>query len=194
MQNPSAAPQESVDATRRALLRTGVLGSLLLGGAGIAASLGGCTRRVETSALGFRVLRDPDLLFLRALIPAVLGPLAPPAGAGRDALFRDMLERIDFGVYRLDHPAQKAALQLFDILNMRLTRWAMTGVGAWDQAGPAQVQAFLERWRGSSFATFNGGYRILIKLVAAAFYATPAGWAAANYPGPPPGPYQALNS
>jgi len=56
------------------------------------------------------------------------------------------------------------------------------------------VQAFLERWRLSSFALLNGGYRALIKLVSGSFYGTPAGWAAANYPGPPPGPYQVFNS
>jgi len=193
MHGSTTAPGEGVDATRRALLRAGLLGPLLLGGAGIAAGLSGCTRRVQVSALGFRMLRDADVVLLRALIPGVLGPLLPPGGAEHDALFHEMMERIDYGIYRLAPPGRKEVLQLFDLLNLRLTRWALTGVRSWEHAGPARVQSFLERWRTSSMSTLNGGYRGLVKLVAAAFFASRAGWAAANYPGPPPGPYQALN-
>lgn len=190
----TGAGPETVDATRRTLLQTGLFGSLLLGAAGATATLSGCTGRTEATAAGFRFLRDADLPFLRALLPGVLGSLLPPAGMERDRLLDDLLHRIDLSGYRLGLPSQKALAQLFDLLNMRLTRRLMAGIGPWEESTQQQVQAFLERWRSSSFAVLNTGYRALIKLVAGSFYGTPAGWAAANYPGPPPGPYQVFNS
>jgi len=183
-----------VDTGRRALLQTGLFGSLLLAGAGGAALLGGCTRRTEAASSGYQFLRDADLPMLRAVVPTVLGSMLPPSGAERDRLVDDLLQRVDLSCYRLGPPNQKAVAQLFDLLNLRATRWALTGIGAWDEATPQQMQAFFERWRSSSFGLLTAGYRALVKLVAGAFYGTPAGWAAANYPGPPPGPYQVFNS
>jgi hypothetical protein len=187
-------PAEPIDARRRTLLQTGLFGSLLLAGAGTAAVLSGCTRRSESASQGYQFLRDADLPLLRAVIPAVLVSMLPPAGAERDRLVDDLLQRVDLSGYRLGAPAQKALAQLFDLLNLRATRWALTGVGAWEEATPRQMQAFLERWRTSSFGLLVAGYRALIKLVSGAFFGTPAGWAAANYPGPPPGPYSVFNS
>jgi hypothetical protein len=128
------------------------------------------------------------------VVPAVLESLLPPSGAERDRLVDDLLQRIDLSCYRLGPPNQKAVTQLFDLLNLRATRWALTGIGTWEEATPQQMKAFLERWRTSSFSLLVAGYRALVKLVAGSFYGTPAGWAAANYPGPPPGPYQVFNS
>ncbi|MBV8062228.1 MAG: hypothetical protein JOY51_01465, partial [Nevskia sp.] len=67
-------------------------------------------------------------------------------------------------------------------------------IGDWEEATPPQLHAFLERWRSSSVGMLTAGYRVLVKLAAGSFYGTPAGWAAANYPGPPPGPYSIFNS
>jgi hypothetical protein len=187
-------PVEPFDAGRRSLLRVGLFGSLALAGAGTAALLGGCTQRGESTSQGYQFLRDADLPMLRAVVPAVLASMLPAAGAERERLVDDLLQRVDLSCYRLGPPAQKMVAQLFDLLNLRATRWALTGIGAWEEATPQQLQAFLERWRGSSFSLLNAGYRGLVKLVAGAFYGTPAGWAAANYPGPPPGPYQVFNS
>jgi hypothetical protein len=177
---PQAGP-EAVDGGRRSLLRAGLFGSVLLGAAGVTAGLSGCARREDAAAAGYKFLRDADLPLLHALVPGVLGALLPSAGAERDRLLDDLLHRIDLSAYRLGHPARKALAQLFDLLNLRLSRQALTGIAHWEQATPAQLQAFLERWR-------------MIKLVSGAFYGTPAGWSAANYPGPPPGPYQVFNS
>lgn len=189
-----AAQRSPVDGGRRTLLRAGLFGSVLLAGAGAAAALGGCAQRKESSSLGYQFLRDADLPLLRAVVAAVLGSLLPPAGAERDRLVDDILHRVDLSGHRLGPPAAKALTQLFDLLNLRATRWALTGIGEWDEATPQQMQAFLERWRTSSLGLLNAGYRALVKLVAGAFYGTPAGWAAANYPGPPPGPYSVFNS
>ena len=188
------APAERVDAGRRTLLQAGLFGSLLLAGAGATAVLTGCTQSTESTSLGYQFLRDADLPLLRAIVPTVLDSLLPPSGAERDRLVDDLLQRVDLSCYRLGHPSQKAVTQLFDLLNLRATRWALTGISAWEEATPQQMQAFFERWRTSSFGLLNAGYRALVKLVSGSFFGTPAGWAAANYPGPPPGPYQVFNS
>jgi hypothetical protein len=193
MRNLPSREPESIDDGRRALLRTGLLGGMLLGTAGLGATLSGCTGRSEAAAAGYRFLRDADLKLFRALIPAVVTSLPPP-GAARDALQQQILKGIDLSCYRLGHPTRKIVLQLFDLLNMGVSRRLLAGVGDWGSATPQQAQAFLERWRTSSFALLNSGYRALTKLVAAPYYGTHAGWAAANYPGPPPGPFQVFNS
>jgi hypothetical protein len=193
MRNLPSRPPESIDDTRRSLLRAGLFGSLLLGGAGIGATLSGCSGRGAAAAAGYRALRDADLVLLRALFPALLTAL-PTEGAAREALVQQMLQSLDLSCYRLGHPTRKAVLQLFDLLNLGLTRRLLAGVGDWASASPQQVQAFLERWRTSSFGVLNSGYRALVKLVSSAYYGTHAGWAAANYPGPPPGPFQVFNS
>lgn len=193
MRNLPSPQPESIDQSRRILLRTGLLGGMVLGTAGLGATLSGCTSRSEAAAAGYRVLRDADLVLFRALIPAVIVSLPPP-GAERDALQQQILQTVDQGCYRLGHPTRKAVLQLFDLLNMGLSRRLLAGVGDWAGATPQQVQAFLERWRTSSFALLNSGYRALVKLVSAPYYGTHTGWVAANYPGPPPGPFQVFNS
>jgi hypothetical protein len=197
MRNLVSAPQdgaEPIDTTRRGLLRTGLFGALLLGGAGTAATLSGCSGAPPSPAGGFRYLRDGDVALMSAIIPGVLGDLLPAAGPQREAQLRDLLLRIDQSGYRLGPPAQKALAQLFDLLNLAPTRRLLAGIGPWPQATPQEVQAFLERWRLSSFGLLNAGYRALIKLVSGTYYGTHAGWAAANYPGPPPGPFQVFNS
>jgi hypothetical protein len=195
MRPSASAPRhgaEPIDQARRTLLQTGLLGALLLGGAGSAASLTGCSGKPPSPASGYRYLRAGDVVLMSAVIPGVLGSLLP--AAGREAQLRDLLLRVDQSGYRLGAPGQKALAQLFDLLNLAPTRRLLAGIGPWEQATPEQVQAFLERWRLSSFGLLNAGYRALIKLVSGAYYGTPAGWAAANYPGPPPGPYQVFNS
>lgn len=187
-------PPDTVDAGRRSLLQAGVFGSVALATAGVAATLSGCGGHNAPAASGYQFLRDADLPLMHALIPAVLGSQLPAAGAERDRLLDDLLQRIDLSGHRLGPPAQKQVRQLFDLLNLRASRWALTGVGSWEEATPQQMQHFLERWRTSSFALLNAGYKVLVKLVAGSFYGTPAGWAAANYPGPPPGPFQVFNS
>lgn len=192
MRNLPGPEPENFDAGRRALLRTGFFGGMVLGTAGIGAALSGCSG--GGAAAGYQVLRGADLALLRALIPAVLVSSLPQAGEPREALIKQLLEGIDLSCHRLSHPTRKAVLQLFDLLNLGLTRRLLAGVGDWSSATPQQVQDFLARWRSSSFSLLNGGYRALTRLVAVPFYGTHAGWAAANYPGPPPGPFQVFNS
>ncbi len=193
-QTPSNGLQQGavpIELTRRSLLRVGVLGGLALGTAGLGASLSGCTGRSEAAASGYAVLRDADIIFLRALVPVVLDGQMSAEPARIDSIIRG----IDVSLHLVGLPSRKAFTQLLDILNMSLTRRFVAGVPVpWDQATPDQVRGFLSKWHNSAIATLNAGYRALIKLPPAVFYSTHEGWPLAGYPGPPAAQFAALNS
>lgn len=157
---------------RRDLLRFSLGVSAFLAGA----SLVGCS--AQTAASGYQVLRDDDLPLLRALIPVVL--------AGTQASEHLVLHSLDRKLVALSPEMLKLTRQLFDVLSLPLTRGPLTGVwGAWAQASPAQVTAFLQRWQDSSLNLLRMGHASLLQLLQMAWYERPESWAACGYPGPP---------
>lgn len=184
----------SLDLSRRSFLKLGVAGSVVLGGTSLVAGLAGCGKREEAIAQGFAFLRDADVEMFRALAPVILGD-ALPAGERREPLIAETLRLLDGACFVLEPNGQAGLIKLFDLLHMRVTRWLTTGVSApWAEAEAADIEQFLERWRGSSIEAFNGGYRFLTKLVAASFYAIPETWPLAGYPGPLKAVYQLVNA
>jgi len=157
---------------RRDLLRFSLGASAFLAGA----SLVGCS--AQTAATGYQVLRDDDLPLLRALIPVIL--------AGTQASEHLVLHSLDHKLAALSPEMLKLTRQLFDVLSLPLTRGPLTGVwGAWAQASPAQVTAFLQRWQDSSLNLLRMGHASLLQLMQMAWYERPESWAACGYPGPP---------
>jgi hypothetical protein len=84
-------------------------------------------------------------------------------------------------------PAARSELgQLFSLLALAPARRAFAGVASpWEEAGIAEVGAFLDRWRDSGWALKRSAYDALHQLVIAAWYANPRAWPAIGYPGPP---------
>jgi hypothetical protein len=166
---------------RRSLLKLGLGATMALGTAGLTASLSGCSS--SAPAANFAVLRDSDLPLLRALYPAVIGP--HPA-------FDDG-EAVNAATVQLDRSLQAASpfvqgevLNLLGMLSLPLTRGPLTGIwGDLAQASPAQLEAFLLRWRDSRFELLRKGHKALLQLLQLSWYATPQSWAAVGYPGPP---------
>lgn len=157
---------------RRDLLRFSLGASIFLSATGLV----GCT--AQTSAQGFQLLRDDDLPLLRALIPVVL--------AGTQAAETWVLHSLDHKLAALSPEMLKLTRQLFDVLSLPLTRGPLTGVwGAWEQASPTQVTAFLQRWQDSSLNLLRMGHASLLQLLQMAWYERPESWAACCYPGPP---------
>jgi hypothetical protein len=185
---------DALELSRRSFLKLGVAGSVALGTTSLVAGLAGCGKREQAVAQGFAFLRDADVAMFRALAPVVLGD-ALPADATREPLVVETLKRIDGACVLLEPYMQAEVLKLFDLLHLRVTRWATTGIGApWDQAEAADIARFLERWRGSSIGAFNAGYRLLTKLVAASYYAIPSTWPLSGYPGPLAAVYRLVNA
>ena len=86
------------------------------------------------------------------------------------------------------------ATQLIDPFALQALRYALTGVGAWNEAGIDKMQAFLARWRGSRFTTLNAGGNVLVKLTSSSFYLLPESWPSTGYPGPLEYVFKAVNS
>lgn len=173
---------DSPQLSRRILLKVGLLGSALLGTAGLTATLSGCS--ASTPKAGFSVLRESDLPFLQALIPVLLEGAVKPAQM--PSAVRATLENLDYSLDHLSPEMLKLTVQLFDVLAMPITRGPLTGVwGSWQNASQVDVQLFLQRWQNSSISLLRMGHASLLQLVMMAWYSRPESWAHCGYPGPP---------
>jgi hypothetical protein len=55
----------------------------------------------------------------------------------------------------------------------------------WDEASPASIGTFLDRWRDSRLALLRSAYGALHQLLFAAWYGNSNAWPAIGYAGPP---------
>jgi hypothetical protein len=173
---------DSPQLSRRSLLKVGLMGSAFLATAGLTASLSGCS--ASSPKAGFAVIRESDLAFLQALIPVMLEGAVKPAQM--PAAVSATLENLDYSLNHLSPEMLKLTVQLFDVLAMPITRGPLTGVwGRWENASPAAVQAFLERWQNSSIGLLKMGHASLLQLVMMSWYSRAESWAHCGYPGPP---------
>ncbi|RRJ82679.1 twin-arginine translocation pathway signal protein [Aestuariirhabdus litorea] len=176
---------QATDPSRRRLLRSGLLGTLLLAGSGTLASLGGCSRQ-PPAATGLQRLRAEDQAFFAALYPVVLGSSLAPESARRDRQLAEAITSLDRFIAHISPALQEQLTQLLDLLHSSATRGLLTGVwGGWSSASDEQLNAFLLRWRDSSLATLRMGYSQLMQLMVMAWYLVPDSWPAVGYPGPP---------
>lgn len=173
---------DSPQLSRRSLLKVGLLGSALLAGAGLTASLSGCSASMPLA--GFAVIRASDLPFLHALIPVMLEGAVPPQQMPQ--ALAGTLESLDYSLDHLSPEMLKLTVQLFDVLALPLTRGPLTGVwGSWQNASTSEVRAFLERWQHSSIGLLQMGHASLLQLVMMSWYGRAESWAHCGYPGPP---------
>ncbi len=170
--------------TRRRWLRVGLIGGAALGAAGL---------------IGHWRSRWPDVADDRAPAPlshgwsasasVIIAALAPvmlgPACAGPTDCER-VVDGVRAAVQALSPAAQRDLAELFTLLDIGPARGLLTGIWSdWPDVTPAQIEAFLERWRHSRLALLQAGYHALHDLILAAWYAEPAAWADIGYPGPP---------
>lgn len=176
--NSSSAPNAG-GLSRRQFLRVGVAGSLALSTISATALLTGCSS--PAVANGYQLLRDNELKVLRALIPVVLaGEL--PEGEARSEAIEETLHTLDNVLSGASVSGQKQLAQLFDLMSMPVTRFAVVGLSDdWDEAKPADIAAFLEHWRGSRFETLRAGYVALTQMLNMMWYLQPRSWAAIGY-------------
>jgi hypothetical protein len=135
-------------------------------------------------ASGFTALRNSDLLFLRALVPAMLDGAVTTASMP-DAV-EGTLKSLDYNLDHLSPEMLKLTRQLFDVLGMAVTRGPLTGIwGSWENASAEDIQHFLDRWENSSLGLLRMGHSSLLQLVMMAWYGRKESWAHCGYPGPP---------
>jgi len=168
--------------SRRGLLKFSLGATAFLATAGLGASLAGCSSNVASD--GFIVLRDGDLLFLRALIPVMLdgAVVAEKMPAAVDGT----LSSLDYSLDHVSPEMLKLTRQLFDVLGMAVTRGPLTGIwGSWENASPEAMRHFLERWVKSSLSLLRMGHSSLQQMVLMAWYSRAESWAHCGYPGAP---------
>jgi len=164
--------------SRRAFLKFGVVGAMLLASAGAARS------RIRDEPVSgqavLTALREKDLVVLAAIAPVIL---MGTAGAERTDVVIGGVERALAG---LPPHLQIEVQQLLTLLASWPGRRFVAGVRSpWRDASQAEIAAFLDRWRYSRWALPQQGYHALHELVLAAWYAHPDSWATIGYPGPP---------
>ena len=176
---------------RRDFLKVGLGFSLAMT---LAGTLPGCSGGAKAPAPDLAFLQPGDVALFSAIIPVVVLDLGTRSAAEQQQLMRQTIANIDGTCAGLDAHSRGELRKLFDLLAIGPLRYLLTGVGDWSGAGPDKLVAFLERWRGSRFATLNAGGNVLVRLVAGSYYVIPATFASVGYPGPFAPLFQAANS
>lgn len=166
---------------RRRFLKAGLIGGAVLA-AGGAWVVWRDVRDADTSS----PTRDRIAEILGAIAPVLLAGALPANPAQRSKALADMTMGVK-AVIAVFPPAVASEISdLFRLLDIRIARRLLTGVSAsWHDADPADVKAFLDRWRWSRIALLQTGYFALHDLILGAWYANEPAWAAMRYPGPP---------
>ena len=159
--------------SRRTLLKTGLAGGLLLGGAGLVALIAGRDPRAERHDV------------LTALAGAVLeGALPDDPAAARAALAR-CVSATGTAIDGLSPAAQDELAELFMLLSLAPGRRLLAGLAhPWAQAAPSEVRAALDGWRAHRLALMQAAYQALHDLLLGAWYGDEAHWMAMGYGGP----------
>jgi len=169
--------------SRRALFKYGLLGTVaIIAGAGGISSIG--FFRESNLAAGMRILRERDLHFLRALIPALLQD-AVSAQAMPQAVEKT-LRGVDYSLSHLSPAMLALTEQLLVTLSLPLSRAPLSGIwGRWENASTEDIQHFLQRWQNSPLPLLKMGYNSLLQLIPMGWYGNPDAWQHCGYPGPP---------
>lgn len=168
--------------SRRQFLRVGVMGGLALSAVSGVALLSGCS--TVPAARGFRFLRESDVVVLNALLPVLLAG-ALPEGEARAGAVSATVKTVDALVFGSSRAGQKQIAQLFDLLSLPATRYAVAGLhDDWPQASAQDINAFLQRWSQSRFQMLRAAYLGLCQIGNMAWYLQPRSWAAIGYEPP----------
>jgi hypothetical protein len=171
--------------SRRTFLLAGTAGAAALT---VAWRLRGTPERAAAPGAGASLAAlDPAApAIVAALVPVMLAGALPEDAAAREGAVRETAANVGRAIGGLPPAAQKEMAELFALLGLPATRIALAGIGTpWEEAPPAAVAAFLERWRTSRFMLLRSAYDALHQLVIAAWYGNPNAWKAIGYPGPP---------
>lgn len=165
---------------RRQFFKFGAAGLLVAGGLGW---LGRQFAKVEIVA-GQSVVQARHMPMLKAIAEGFLDP-ALPVGQRAVAIDKAVSAFVDASK-TLAASAQAELGQLLNILENPVGRRLIADLGtSWEEATPAQVQAFLISFRDHPIPALQPGYHALHDLMMAGWYGLPEQWAEMGYPGPP---------
>ncbi len=128
----------------------------------------------------YRVLREVDVKFLSAILPAVISQADP----AKD--LKTHLHSFDLMLTPVATDTVRRIQSLVDLVTGFATRVPMTGtVTDWPDLSVANIEQILQSWRESSFELPVAAYSVMSQLTATAWYMVPEHQAASGYPGPP---------
>ena len=172
---------------RRQFVKAGLFGgaALAAGGAWIAwtdAQRNDPANRVANE----RSAQDRIDRIVGAIAPVLLAGALPDDPARRASALARVTQDVGDVVAIFTPPVRKEVHELFNLLDIGVTRLLLTGICAgWADAQPGDIRAFLERWRHSRFEMLRSAYHALHDLVFGAWYASDETWAGLGYAGPP---------
>ena len=147
--------------------------------------MGGVARRARRGCASSPP-RDRIAEILGAIAPVLLAGALPADPAQRGTALASVTAGVKEVIAAFPPAVRSEVNDLFRLLDIRIARRLLTGVSTnWRDADPADVKAFLERWRWSRIALLQTGYFALHDLVLGAWYANESAWALLGYPGPP---------
>jgi hypothetical protein len=140
----------------------------------------------ETALQPLATLDAAASAIIAAIVPVVLDGALPATGVERRQAIEETVGNVARAVAGLPPASQRELGELFALLGFAPTRIGLARVGRpWPEASPADVAAFLDRWRQSGFALLRSAYDALHQIVFAAWYGNPRSWPAIGYGGPP---------
>jgi hypothetical protein len=171
-----------ITTTRRGFMQLGTASAAALAVGGSLAALTGCSK--APAASGYKVLREGDVRFFRAIAPVVLDQSYP--GTLAEQAPERLLHSLDRLIGTLQDYAQSQLLMLLDVMQVAPLRAAMGAPWAdWEQVSHADIDAFMQSWKSSSIQLKRMGYGSLCKLLTMCWYSQPETFATTGYPGPP---------
>jgi len=174
------SPLRNVNLSRRAFIFAGVAGATMLA----------ASRWLTPSAAprkdSLRALDADGEAIVAALVPVMLAGALPAAPDARRAAIVDTVDGVDRAILGLPPLARDELGQLFVLLALAPTRWALAHTtSSWNDASASDIEAFLQRLRDSRIGLLRAAYDALHQLIFASWYGNPRAWAAIGYGGPP---------
>jgi hypothetical protein len=177
----AASDSRPVNPGRRRLLKVGLAGAAALALVPLFMSRGD-----KKLAEGFHHLREPDVDFWRAVIPALLAGVLPEDAGARKPLVDEILHRIDLGMALLRPSLRRQTIEMLDFLQTAPAHGLSGGYwGDWRDATIQDATAVLHSWSTSRTQLMRACYRSVHDFVMGSWYAMPQSWPAIGYPGPP---------
>ncbi|MEW9899216.1 hypothetical protein ABWL39_11370 [Chitinivorax sp. PXF-14] len=166
----------STTLSRRTFLKAGIFGGLAL------VTAGGIYRLTHAADTPRHFTLDADA---RAILAAVAPVILAGAIKHGEPDVEAAVERTHKTILALPLATQKEIQDLFALLALTATRRFLAGLSAdWADAPPAEIAAFLQRWRVHSLGTLQTIYHALHDLVIGGWYGDESTWDAIGYPGP----------
>jgi hypothetical protein len=174
----------AVNASRRSLLKKGLLGGAILVGGGSLSLLARSGRMGYEPRSTLAVLTPYEY----AIFSAAAARLCPGDGAvgwpAAEAL--DAAGRLDTLLSELHPRAIKDFRRLLHVFESALTGLVSAAAPrTFTRSAPAEQDQRLDAWRRSNVALFRSGYQAMKRLAHAIYYASPEIYQRLGYPGPP---------